>query len=119
MSVVIWLFVAPLVALVSTVGCRGGLLLRMLGIRPVTRQGTEVGRGRAFVRAAIAWLPAIGAAVAGFYTFVESLFDEGDTCLLGLFWVTSAVFVIGAFYAIANAERGVQNRIAGTYLVPR
>ena len=53
----------------------------MLGIRLVTQQGAEAGRGRVFLRTAIAWLPAIGAAVAGFYAFVEPLFDDQDASL--------------------------------------
>lgn len=117
MAIVVWLFGAPLVALVSAVVCRGGLLLRMLGIALVTQQGAEAGRGRVFLRTAIAWLPAIGAAAAGFYAFVEPLFEEQDAALLGLFWVSGTVFVIGALYAIVDTERGIQDRIAGTYLV--
>ena len=118
-AIVVWLFGAPLIALVSAVVCRGGLLLRMLGIALVTQQGAEAARGRVFLRTAIAWLPAIGAAVAGFYAFVEPLFEEQDAALLGLFWVSGTVFVIGALYAIVDTERGFQDRIAGTYLVPK
>jgi len=117
-SVVIWLLVAPLFALVSAVVCRGGLLLRMLGIRLVTHDGEEAGRGHAFLRAAIAWLPATLAAVAGFYAFVRPVLDR-EASLLGLFWVAGAVFLVGAVYAIANPERGIQDRIARTYLVPK
>ena len=118
-AIVGWLLVAPLIALVSAVVCRGGLLLRMLGIALVTRQGEEAGRGRVFLRAAIAWLPAIGAAVAGFYAFVQPIFDDQNASLLGLFWVAGAVFVSGALYALVDTQRGIQDRIAGTYLVPR
>ena len=118
-AIVGWLFVAPLIALGSAVVCRGGLLLRMLGLALVTHQGQEASRGRVFLRAAIAWLPAMLAAVAGFYAFVQPLDNQEEAWLLGLFWVTGAVFVSGALYAIVDAQRGVQDRIAGTYLVPR
>lgn len=54
LAIVGWLFVAPRIALVSAVVCRGGLLLRMLGIALVTQQGAVAGRGRVFLRTAIA-----------------------------------------------------------------
>ena len=118
-AIVVWLFGAPLVALVSAVVCRGGLLLRMLGIALVTQHGAEAGRGRVFLRAAIAWLPAMLAAGAGFYAFVQPLDNQEEASLLALFWVAGAVFVSGALYAIANVQRGIQDRLAGTYLVPK
>jgi hypothetical protein len=62
------------------------------------------GRGRVFLRTAIAWLPAIAAGVGGFYAFVEPLFDEQDPGSMGLFCVAGAVFVSGALYAIADVQ---------------
>ena len=38
---------------------------------------------------------------------------------LGLAFVPSALFSVGAVYAVLNPQRGWQDRLAGTWLVPR
>ena len=113
-----WLPVAAVVGLLAAGVFRGGLLLRLLGITLVTNQGEEAGRGRALGRAAVAWSPALIAFWAGYYTYLPSVVDR-EPVLAGVFWVAVVVFALGAFYAIFDAQRGVQDRVAGTCLVPK
>jgi hypothetical protein len=101
--------------LLSALLFRGGLLLRLLGIAIVTAHG-EAGRLRAFWRAVIAWSPAVlsGAAIL-----------LGDPNPMERTWwlvleALSLTLLLGGFvYAIRNPQRGVQDRLAGTWLVPR
>ena len=113
-----WLPVAAVVGLLAAGVFRGGLLLRLLGITLVTNQGEKAGRGRALGRAAVAWSPALIAFWTGYYTYFPSVVDR-EPVLAGVFWVAVVVFVLGALYAILDAQRGVQDRVAGTCLVPK
>ena len=98
-------------ALVSAAGFRGGLALRLSGIAIVTRAGAEASRLRSFGRALLAWAPLylsfvlLAASPATFRFYISSV--------MGL------LFLVAAIWAVVNPARGLQDRIAGTYLVPR
>jgi uncharacterized RDD family membrane protein YckC len=84
---------------------RSGVWLRAFCVAVVTPDGVEASRLRAVYRAAVAWswVPVQLAAVA-----------YGGPLL--------AVFLLkvgGLFYAADHPVRGLQDRLAGTYLVPR
>ncbi len=103
---------AAILSVLAAVVCRGGVLMRALGIAVVTRNGSDASRGRMLVRAVVAWswLP-LGVTVCAFLTPV-----------LGL--VGSLVLVVGAVIAVTTwsavtAGRSLQDRVAGTWLVPR
>jgi hypothetical protein len=91
--------------LLSAATWRSGLWLRAFGIAVVTRDGSEASPLRAASRAALAWswIPAQLLAVA---------------CRAPVLPVV-ALEAIALIYASVHPERGLQDRLAGTYLVPR
>ena len=46
-----------------------------------------------------------------------SAMHEKVTYVIGV--CAAAIFVVGAMWAVMHPERGLQDRVAGTYLVPR
>ena len=87
-------------------------MLWLWGITVVGREGVRVSRLRALGRTVVAWLPilAAGAIVVG-----HSMPPAREAL------VTSAavsLWMAGAIYAIARPERGLQDLIANTRVVP-
>ena len=100
--------------LLSALFFRGGLVLRLLGIAIVTSSG-EAGRVRAFVRGVIAWSPAALAVIA----LLIRPPGIGGVVWLVLAAAALVLLAVGAIYAMRNPSRGLQDRLAGTWLVPR
>jgi hypothetical protein len=86
---------------------RGGLLLSACGIAVVTRDGKPASRLRALWRGLLAW----ALVPAAFWLGVR----VGVTVGVGV----GVLFLAGAAWALARPTRGLQDRIAGTWLVPR
>jgi hypothetical protein len=86
---------------------RGGFWLRALGIAVVTGDGAEASRWRAASRATLTWLWVPAQLMASVH---------GGAVLRLTIW---AVTVIVFSWAGDHPERGLQDRMAGTYLVPR
>jgi eukaryotic-like serine/threonine-protein kinase len=99
---------------------RGGWLLRVLGIAVVSR-GREASRIRTLWRAIVAWSPV--PLIFCFAPMVTFMMADFDPRAHPLQWTVAAllslIYVSGAAYAIAHPERGWQDRLAGTWLVPR
>jgi len=91
----------------SAAGFRGGLILRTLDIAVVTHAGVEASRQRALLRAIVAWSPCL------FFVFAI-LFGR-----TGLGTAALVLMVGGVMMAYFRPERGLQDRIACTRLVPR
>ena len=114
------------VGLLSAPVFRSGLLLRMLGFGVVMGSGAEASRARAFMRAFIAWLPFVVACL-GLFAFTEA--EVVAPADLARYWrlpIGALAFlalpaVLGwmVWSAARDPERGLQDRLAGTYLVPR
>jgi tRNA A-37 threonylcarbamoyl transferase component Bud32 len=86
---------------------RGGLMLRALDIAVVTGAGEEASRQRALLRAIVAWSPCL------FFLFA---------ILFGWTVLGTAALVLmvgGTVMAYLTPERGLQDRIVRTWLVPR
>ena len=104
-------------SLVSAVCVPGGVVMRMLGLAVVTRNGTEITRLRSLGRAVVAWLPAIlwlgflmaSAKIQGWVPAPSSLVPTA--ALLG-------TLTFGAIWAIAR-PRGLHDRISGPWIMPR
>jgi uncharacterized RDD family membrane protein YckC len=90
-------------ALVNALVFRGGMI-RLLGLEFVTADGRRASRFRVLSRTAAAWAPVLIAAPAASHW-------QSYGCLLLLF--------AGAVVAIVSPERGTQDRVAGTWIVPR
>jgi hypothetical protein len=105
--------------IVSSAIAPGGLLTRFLGLAVVTRSGEEITRGRSLLRAVIAWLPGIvwlgylatGPKIQGFVPAPTSPWF-GMTVALGL-------LAAGAIWVVVRPSRGLHDRLAGTWVVPR
>jgi serine/threonine protein kinase len=93
-----------------------GVMLRLLGCEIVTADGRLAARWRVLARAVIAWSPLLLPALVS--TALGGI-AEG---LLGLSLVLAAslaVLFAGGVVAIAQPSRGLQDRLAGTWIVPR
>ncbi len=118
-------------SLVTALLFRGGLILRTYGLAAVKKDGTKASRLRVFWRNLIAWFPAL---LSG--PLLALLMGVGGGLLEGtplgrlpageLICVLSAwnflSFMLTAFLVVWSAllpERGLQDRLAGTWLVPR
>jgi len=94
---------------------RGSVLFSIFGIAVQTRRGERAGRLRCLVRAVVAWSPllvlwlAMALRLAGIAPLPHPLLRYG----LGV------LALAGLIYAIARPERGIQDRIAATHLVPK
>jgi eukaryotic-like serine/threonine-protein kinase len=101
-------------ALILAVACRG-VCLRLLGFEIVANDGRRATRARVTSRALLAWSPVLVLPIA---SWVSGHFDE-TLAESPLVPVSLLVFVAGAAYAIASPSRGIQDRLAGTWIVPR
>ena len=136
------LIVTMLAGLLSAALIRGGLLLRLLGIAIVTEEGVDAAGWRVFVRALIAWSPVVAVVpVLPFAVPVFPFLDTGPSATsatvtasapagtavdpvlvnpaLLVLVVLIGLWVVGAIWAALHPDRGIQDRIAGTWLVPR
>jgi hypothetical protein len=117
---------------------RGGLFLRVFGVEVVTRIGAPASRLRTLWRGLLAWSPLIIALVLLVPSQTPVSAPSGAIALLDFEMAAThlrirdapevafvigvcaaAIFVVGAVWAVMHPERGLQDRIAGTYLVPR
>jgi hypothetical protein len=104
---------------------RGGLVFRLLGVGVVSASGEEASRGRAFVRATIAWSPFVVAGLA-LHWAIFTMGPSGEVPGLRGLPVPWLVFVAlptallaSIVWSARSPQRGLQDRLAGTYLVPR
>jgi eukaryotic-like serine/threonine-protein kinase len=104
-----------LFALVTAIATRG-LLLRFLGFELVTRNGRLAARWRVLLRAAIAWSPML---VPAFVSTALGGLPVGLTGLMAVMVASLIIQLAGAMFAIARPSRGLQDRLAGTWIVPR
>ena len=108
-GVLIW---AAAFSLLCAIAFRGGALLRVLGIAVVTRTGADESRLRVLWRAIVAWSPCvIGAIGASFLIQIVPM-----PAAIGIAVTVVAALVI---WSAARPERSLQDRLAGTWLVPR
>lgn len=103
--------VAMLVAFISG----GPGVATLFGIALVMHDGTEVSRGRALFRSFVSSVPPLASTAAAFLSLDRNHYELATTIVLSSFVVLSA----GAAFAILRPERGLQDHIAGTALVPR
>jgi hypothetical protein len=99
---------------------RGGLFLRVLNIVVVTKNGKPVSRLRALWRGLGAW--GVFFIVPFLMPFLATLGGPPGALDAGMAVIAvaeCALGLAGAAWAVVSPERGLQDRIAGTYLVPR
>ena len=114
----IFMFPIAILGFVSAPLLRGGLLLRLVGVGVVTSSGAEVTRARALTRAVVSWALIIPTGIA----FVVSvLAGHPGTFPSGEGWLIASliIWLAGVVWAAYDPQRGLQDRLAGTYLVPK
>ncbi len=101
-----------ILTLLCAVAFRGGLLLRVLGIAVVTDDGRDASRWRMLWRTFIAFSPFIAGVfiAATTYTFTDGVPSLYTAVLIGCGL---------AVWSLLLPERSLQDRLAGTWLVPR
>jgi len=103
-------------SLAGALAMASGFTLRGLGAALVTSDGADASRLRALWRAVVTWLPA-GVAVA-----LVSVWPKPQAATFGetlLETLPLLVLAGGALWAIREPSRGIQDRLAGTRVVPR
>ncbi len=104
-------FYVAIPALIAALLFRGGVVLRIAGIAFVRRNGKLASRIQVFWRALVAWSPL----VIGFIVFIALQRQEP---LLG----ENLAYLVAALPCVLSLlmrDRGIQDRLAGTWPVPR
>jgi len=105
------------VSLLSAFVFRGGLILRLFGVALVDSTGAEVSRWRALWRACLAWMPLIVLQLlADYASLTLGMYPTVEWAVVASLWLLVGV---GTAWAIAIPARGLHDRIAGTWLVPK
>jgi hypothetical protein len=120
--------IVTLLLALSSIVCalvfRSGLAMRVLGVVAVKRDGSRAGRLRVFWRALVTWLPFVLGSV-GLMTLGGLLYGRpGVSDDIRLVTGTACALALVLFGALAvmsalMPERSIQDRLAGTWLVPR
>jgi uncharacterized RDD family membrane protein YckC len=96
---------------------RGGLIARLFGTAVVTDDGREVTRLRALGRAGIGWSPIIALQLL---PQPASMAFEAHAAFNWLLAAAAcSAMVMGTCWSVIEPGRGLHDRLAGTWLVPR
>jgi len=95
---------------------RGGFTLRTFGAALVTSDGRQASRLRAFWRALVTWSPAV---VMCLILYKGPEVDHPTLKVLAAQAGVIAVMMAGTIWALFHPSRGIQDRLAGTWIVPR
>jgi hypothetical protein len=118
------------VAILQVVALLSLMLALVMGVGPtakmaridiVARDGTAAGRLRLFSRAFLTWLPVL--AIGGIFFAARALRRTGSTVdthtLIIVFGVVLLLGCVVAALALVTPQRGIADRLSGTFLVPR
>jgi hypothetical protein len=106
---------------------RGGLALRLAGVALRDRNGRPAPRWRCLWRAAVVWLPVLALLLLSFgldvgrVAFLEDgPFGDAAAWLAWWAWWQAALLLPAfAWAGVTWPNRGIHDRLAGTYPVPR
>jgi hypothetical protein len=108
--------VIAVAAIVGALVTRSGFTLRGLGAALVNKRGQEASRLRALARVIVAFLPA----AAGVLLLRAGPKTEDLTIGIAVLQTLPLVLLAaGAAWAIRHPSRGIQDQLAGTWIVPR
>ena len=118
-EVIAWTLLAAsaLPSLMAALLFRGGLVLRMLSLAIVKKDGAKASRLRIFWRSLIAWCPAL--LLPKLMSLLAPLLGavpEGSAVGMVLLLIPASGLLV---WAALLPERGLHDRLAGTCLVPR
>ncbi len=99
-------------ALIAALAFRGGLVLLIARVTFVKKNGDRASRLRLFWRTLVAWAPALAATVAG--VILNAHYGTGPAVII-------CSLIVGGLtlLSLALPNRGLQDRLAGTWPVPR
>jgi hypothetical protein len=101
---------------VGALATGSGFTFRPFGAALVNRRGKRISRVRALWRAAVTWSPIIALAFA--FKLGPDIMKAGPA-MLALAYALLAALIGGAVWAWLHPSRGIQDRLAGTWIVPR
>jgi uncharacterized RDD family membrane protein YckC len=110
------LLAAAALGLLGAIAAGGGFTLRAFGAMLVTADGSPVSRLRALARALVAWSPL---AVWMLVVKLTPPVQQATAMAAVLYAIVMAIVVLGALWAWRHPSRGIQDWIAGTWIVPR
>jgi uncharacterized RDD family membrane protein YckC len=106
--------------ILSSIAVPGGVATRFISLAVVTRDGNEIGRWRSLARTLIAWAPILA------WLLLLPMFDQkflgfGPPSRLPQLGIGLAFgsMIAGVVWTLLAVDRGLQDRIAGTWVVPR
>jgi hypothetical protein len=105
------LFYVGLPALIAALLFRGGVVLLIAGVTYVRKDGVRASRLRLLWRAIMTWGPVVPVFFVAILALAKHLVWEP--------WLALAVLGLLAAWSVALPGRGLQDRLAGTWLVPR
>jgi hypothetical protein len=106
-----------LCSIVSSIAVPGGVATRLIGLAVVTRDGNEIGRVRSLARTLIAWAP-ISAWLVLLPNPIFMGFGPASPLPVLAISLAFAAMIAGVVWTIAAGDRGLQDRIAGTWVGP-
>jgi uncharacterized protein YneF (UPF0154 family) len=98
-------------AVVAALLFRGGVVLLIAGVTYTRKDGAHASRLRLLWRSIVAWSPLIPVFVVSILGLIRHLTWEP--------WLALALLGLLAVWSIALPRRGLQDRLAGTWPVPR
>jgi uncharacterized RDD family membrane protein YckC len=104
-------------AIVIGVLFRRGPLMRGFQLDVVTKDGEPAGRLRILLRNIVTWSP-VGAPIVMYFAIVVAPPGRAGLAVAGAGVLVLIALAIGVWIAIRTPERGIADRVAGTYLVP-
>jgi hypothetical protein len=103
-------------AAIGALATGSGFTFRTFGTALVNRKGQKISRVRGLWRAAVTWSPMIALFFA--FRYGPDITKGGYTFLV-LDLMLIVVLGAGAVWAILRPSRGIQDRVSGTWIVPR
>jgi uncharacterized RDD family membrane protein YckC len=104
-------------AIIIAVLARRGILMRGFSIDVVTKTGEPAGRLRILARNLISWSPVL-VPIVMYYTIMAAPVSLAAAAMYISIAAVGAAFGLGLWMAVTTTERGIPDRVAGTYLVP-
>jgi hypothetical protein len=105
-------------SIVSAIAVPGGVATRLIGLAVVTRAGNEIGRLRSLARTLIAWAPILVWLLLLPNPVVMGFGPASPVPVLAISLAFGAM-IAGVVWTIAATDRGLHDRIIGTWVVPR
>ena len=105
------LFYVGIPAVVAAVLFRSGVVLLIAGVTYVRRDGLRASRLRLFWRALVTWSPSLMLFIVAVVGMAKHLTWQP--------WLVAALLCVLTVVSVLLPQRGLQDRLAGTWPVPR